>query len=48
MKKICTPFESPLLRFSLKTVAGQNGKPGILGKTRIGVREFAEIEDGAV
>jgi len=36
------------LQFLLVTVARENGKPGIFRETRIGVGEFAEIEDGAV
>jgi len=40
--------ESPLLQFLLVTVARENGKPGIFREARIGVEEFAEIEDGAV
>jgi hypothetical protein len=40
--------ESPLLQFLLVTVARENGKAGIFRETRIGVGEFAEIEDGAV
>src|SRR6267142_5897137 len=45
---MCTPFEPPSLRFLPKTVARENGKPGIFREARIGVGEFAEIEDGAV
>jgi len=38
----------PLLRFLLVTAARENGKPGIFRETRIGMGEFAEIEDGAL
>jgi len=36
------------LQFLLVTVARENGKPGIFREMRIGMGEFAEIEDGAV
>jgi len=40
-------FERLLLRFFLKTVARQNGKPRIFRKTRIADGKFAQVEDRA-